>query len=594
MTINQLSRLRTLVTLSFGLLLLISLDSAALAQAPAACELPDASGPAPAVALEPFVDGLEAPVFLTHAGDGSGRLFAVEQPGTIRIIEDGEVRSEPFLDLRERVSFGGERGLLSVAFHPDYADNGRFFVNYTAAGDGRTVVAEYGVSSDPDVASPQERALLEIDQPFSNHNGGQLQFGPDGFLYIGMGDGGSGGDPRQNGQDPGTLLGALLRIDVDAGDPYAVPADNPFVDRADARDELYAYGLRNPWRFSFDRCDGRLFLADVGQNQWEEVNLVEAGGNYGWNVMEGTHCFGRADCDRSGLALPIAEYGHDAQGGRSVTGGYVYRGTDFPGLVGRYLFADFVSGRLWALTESGSDWTMEQVAQADFLVSAFGQDARGELYVLDHGGAVYRLAAEGGAASTLELARALDGNGNNRLDDAEMLAAIDLWATNGRVPGVGASITDDQIVSLVGKWARSEPLAQEDERELDPTLAHVTGLELSGEPGDYTFTVTVQSPDTGCEQYADWWEVLGEDGELLYRRVLLHSHVDEQPFTRSGGPVELAADQTAIVRAHMNTTGYGGQAFRGSALEGFEAIELPADFAGEVEAQQPQPDGCAF
>ena len=343
------------------------------------------------VRLQPLATGLESPVYVTHAGDGSGRLFVVEQAGVIRIIRNGRLLARPFLDVRSRVISGGEMGLLSVAFHPQYASNGRFFVNYTANSDSlRTVIAEYRVSDAPDVAGRAERVLLEIAQPYRNHNGGLNLFGPDGMLYIGMGDGGSGGDPHNNGQRLDTLLGKLLRLDVNGEAPYGVPRDNPFVGRAGARGEIWAYGLRNPWRFSFDRATGRLFLADVGQNRWEEINLLEKGGNYGWRLMEGAHCFNpETGCRTTGMILPIAEYGREL--GCSVTGGYVYRGTRIRDLVGRYLFSDYCTGRLWSLRESGGRWVMEELRATGLTVSSFGEDQAGELYVVDHRGAVYQI-----------------------------------------------------------------------------------------------------------------------------------------------------------------------------------------------------------
>ena len=346
----------------------------------------------PEIRLARVVGDLAAPVYVTHAGDQSGRLFVVEQAGVIRIIRDGRLLPRPFLDVSARVISGGEMGLLSVAFHPRYASNGRFFVNYTANGGRlRTVIAEYRVSDDPNVAERAERVLLEIDQPYRNHNGGLNLFGPDGMLYIGMGDGGSGGDPHNNGQRLDTLLGKMLRLDVDGGTPYRVPPDNPFAGRAGARGEIWASGLRNPWRFSFERGSGRLFLADVGQNAWEEIDLIERGGNYGWRIMEGAHCFQpQTDCDRTGLVLPIAEYGRE--GGCSVTGGHVYRGSRIRALVGRYLFADYCSGRIWALTEAGGGrWTMMTLLDSGLRVSSFGEDQDGQLYVVDHSGAIYRI-----------------------------------------------------------------------------------------------------------------------------------------------------------------------------------------------------------
>ena len=343
------------------------------------------------VVLQPVVTGLSDPLYVTHAGDRSGRLFVVEQAGVIRIIKDGRVLARPYLDIRNRVVSGGEMGLLSVAFHPQYERNGRFFVNYTANRGGlKTIIAEYRVSSNPDVADPDERVLMEIAQPYSNHNGGLNKFGPDGMLYIGMGDGGSARDPHNNGQRLDTLLGKLLRIDVDGGSPYRIPPDNPFVNRAGARDEIWAYGLRNPWRFSFDRATGRLFVGDVGQNAWEEIDLVEKGGNYGWRIMEGAHChIPQTGCDTSGLAEPIAEYRTSL--GCAVTGGYVYRGTRIRDLTGQYVLGDYCGGQIWTLTERAGRWTMSLLLNTQHRISSFGEDESGELYVVDHAGGVYRL-----------------------------------------------------------------------------------------------------------------------------------------------------------------------------------------------------------
>jgi len=351
--------------------------------------------PLPPVALRRIAIGLTQPVYVVHAGDGTGRLFVVEQAGVIRIVRDGQLLRAPFLDVRRRVIAGGELGLLSVAFHPRYATNGRLFVNYTTDGGNlRTVIAEYRVAAgNPDVADVAERVLLEIAQPFRNHNGGLNLFGPDGMLYVGMGDGGSGGDPFNNGQRLDALLGKLLRIDVDGATPYRTPPNNPFVGRGSARGEIWAYGLRNPWRFSFDRGTGRLFLADVGQNAWEEVDLVEKGQNYGWNIMEGTHCFNPpTDCNTNGLRVPIAEYGR--ADGCSITGGYVYRGPRIPGLVGRYLFGDYCSGRVWALSETAPGrWAAAQLLETGLRISSFGEDQDGEIHIVDHSGGVYVVTA---------------------------------------------------------------------------------------------------------------------------------------------------------------------------------------------------------
>jgi len=349
---------------------------------------------APLVQVQPLVRGLSDPLYVTHAGDQSGRLFVVEQAGTIRIIQGGRLLPAPFLDIRRRVASGGELGLLSVAFHPRFENNGRFFLNYTTnPGNLKTTIAEYRVSAgDPNRADGTERVILDIAQPFENHKGGLNLFGPDGMLYIGLGDGGSAGDPHNNAQRLNTLLGKVLRIDVDGAAPYRVPADNPFVGQPGARGEIWAFGLRNPWRFSFDRPTRRLFLADVGQNEWEEVNLIQKGQNYGWRIMEGAHCYSPRDtCDTFGLVPPIAEYATRVVG-CAITGGYVYRGTMIRELVGRYVFGDYCSGRLLSLAEAGGGrWTMMALLGTNLRISSFGEDPSGELYVVDHQGGVYRL-----------------------------------------------------------------------------------------------------------------------------------------------------------------------------------------------------------
>jgi len=340
-------------------------------------------------------DGLDSPLFLTSPPDDE-RLFVVERAGRIRIVRGNEVVPEPFLDITDLVSTGGERGLLGMAFHPAYAANGRFFLNYSDS-DGRTRVVRYTVSADPDRADLASAALvLAIDQPYGNHNGGMIAFGPDGMLYVGMGDGGSANDPHGHGQNTQTLLGALLRISVD-GDaaPYSVPRDNPFADGTAGRAEIWATGLRNPWRFSFDRAGGHLVIADVGQNAWEEINVVDpaAGGlNYGWQRMEGTHCTGALGCDSEGLTLPLVEYGHDQ--GCSVIGGYVYRGTALPRMAGHYFYSDWCRGWLRSV-RVGDDGTVDEhtewpVGDLGTVVS-FGEDAAGELYVVSQNGRIYRL-----------------------------------------------------------------------------------------------------------------------------------------------------------------------------------------------------------
>jgi glucose/arabinose dehydrogenase len=347
------------------------------------------------VALVPIVtDGLENPLFLTQAVDESRRLFIVEQPGRIRVLEGHTVLPTPFLDITKKVLFGGERGLLGLAFHPAYRHNGRFFVNYTRTPDGATVVAEYHRGATATSASQEERILLIVPQPYANHNGGMVAFGPDGCLYVGLGDGGSKGDPDNRAQNPEDLLGKILRIDVDRGDPYGIPKDNPFAKQG-GRPEIYALGLRNPWRFSFDSQTGNLWVADVGQYKWEEIDLVTRGGNYGWRVMEGTHCFHPStDCQTTTFTLPVHEYFHE-KGRCSITGGYVYRGRAISSLVGTYVYGDFCSGEIFGLQHPAEDQPPSDtrvILKTSLHISSFGADAAGELYVLDHKGGVYRLA----------------------------------------------------------------------------------------------------------------------------------------------------------------------------------------------------------
>ncbi|MBI4671415.1 MAG: PQQ-dependent sugar dehydrogenase [Chloroflexi bacterium] len=354
------------------------------------------------LAAEPLISDLTRPVFVTHAGDGTGRLFVVEQPGRIWIAENGRLRAEPFLDIRDKITTrGNEQGLLGLAFHPDYKNNGLFFVNYSRAQDGDNVIARYRVSDDPNTADANsEQILFTVDGLEPNHNGGMLAFGPDGYLYVGTGDGGGAGDRHGsigNGQNLNTLLGKILRLDVNA-DTYQIPPTNPFVNQANARPEIWAYGLRNPWRFSFDRATGDLYIADVGQNSKEEVDFQPAsskgGENYGWRILEGDECYDEnQNCARNDLIAPIVFYSHDL--GCSITGGYVYRGQKYPWLVGTYIFADYCSGIVWATTRNANgQWQTNRVGKFDDDISSFGEDEVGELYVVGHGnGVIYKLTA---------------------------------------------------------------------------------------------------------------------------------------------------------------------------------------------------------
>lgn len=351
------------------------------------------------IELKPIASGFREPTYLTNAKDGSGRIFVVEKKGQIKVIKDGKVLPEPFIDIASQVgSKGSEQGLFSVAFHPNYKENGRFFVNYTNL-DGDTIVSEYKVSHNPDKADKNNgRIIIKIKQPASNHNGGQLKFGPDGYLYIGMGDGGRAGDPWGNAQNRNVLLGKMLRIDVDGDKPYEIPTNNPFVGKKEVRPEIWAYGLRNPWRFSFDPVTGDMYIADVGQKDWEEIHFQSAtskgGENYGWDLFEGFHQFEpKEGYDTNMFTMPVAEYGHNQ--GCSVTGGYVYRGKRYATISGTYFFADFCSGRIWGLRKNAKGtWEMTEFLESPLMVSSFGQDEDGEIYVLDFKkGAIYHLSA---------------------------------------------------------------------------------------------------------------------------------------------------------------------------------------------------------
>jgi len=360
---------------------------------------PPAPGPAD-VRLQEVATGLDFPVLVTTPPGDMDRLFVVEKSGKIRIIRNGSVVSTPFLDVGALISDGGERGLLGLAFHPGYASNGRFAIHYTNTA-GHTRVVTYRVSTNPDLADPSSaQVILAVDQPFSNHNGGMIEFGPDGKLYIGLGDGGSGGDPFGNGQDRNTLLGKLLRLDVNANGQASIPSDNPFVGQGGRRGEIWSYGLRNPWRFSFDRETGDLYVADVGQNSREEVDVAPQssergkGWNYGWDIMEGNACFEGPGCNGLDLAHPALDYSHND--GCSVTGGYVYRGSALPLLQGHYFYADWCQGWVRSFRWTGTavtdlrDWaTLRPGGQ----IPSFGQDARGELYVMTSSGRVYRIVA---------------------------------------------------------------------------------------------------------------------------------------------------------------------------------------------------------
>ncbi len=349
----------------------------------------ESAGPLPHIGLRLIASYLDEPTYITHAGDGSGRLFILERRGKIRVIENDQMPAEPFLDITDQVYSDGyiEQGLLGLAFHPDFPDDPRFFVYYSVENND-TVLVSYEVS--PDLRQGDKSTatvLLTIPQPFTNHNGGQVAFGPDGYLYLALGEGGLSKDPG-----PDSLLGKILRLDIDSGDPYSIPEDNPFIDNPDYRPEIWALGLRNPWRFSFDRQTGDLYIADVGQNLFEEIDFEPGdspgGNNYGWPIMEGYHCYESETCDSTGLTFPITEYGRES--GCSVTGGYVYRGGQYPEFDGLYIYADYCTGTFWTLRP---EYKPAELFDTILNVSSFGEDEAGEIYVVNFVGDVYKLVA---------------------------------------------------------------------------------------------------------------------------------------------------------------------------------------------------------
>jgi glucose/arabinose dehydrogenase len=360
----------------------------------------DASG----YTWQPVINGLNLPVGLYNAGDGTGRLFILEKAGVIRIFQNGSLLPRPFLDLTDRVYSGGlEQGLLGLAFHPEYRVNGYFYVNYIDL-QGNTVIARFEVSKeDPNQAQAgSEFPLIRVDQPYANHNGGELVFGPDGYLYLGLGDGGSAGDPQNHAQSLDTLLGKILRIDVDHGNPYSIPSTNPYA-QGGGRPEIFAYGLRNPWRFSFDSKTGDLYIADVGQNTWEEIDFLSndqvtqtgrnQAYNFGWNFYEGNHIFHGEAPSGLEITFPVTEYEH--QFGCSVTGGVVYRGLQLQDWQGIYLFGDYCSGRVWGLWQGpGGGWEQKELFENMGSITSFGVDEQGEIYLLDQSGIIYRLVAK--------------------------------------------------------------------------------------------------------------------------------------------------------------------------------------------------------
>lgn len=444
------------------------------------------------VELEPVLSGLISPIYVTGALDGSNRLFIVEQGGRIKVLQPGATTPAVFLDISARVLSGGERGLLGLAFHPDFRNNRRFFVDYTRQPDGATVIAEYRASeSAPNLADTNETTLLLIPQPFANHNGGMIAFGPDGLLYIGMGDGGSANDPGNRAQDLNDLLGKILRIDVDHANgaiAYSSPVDNPFFGAVAGRDEVYAVGVRNPWRFSFDRLTGDLYVGDVGQNAWEEIDIITRGGNYGWRVTEGNHCnpsIGAGICSVIGLVPPIAEYLHTL-GRCSITGGYVYRGAKRTLPSGTYVYADFCSGEIFTFVGGGGQSVLLDTGMN---ISSFGEDEAGEIYVVGLGGTIHRLINPNPPPpSPLSIRFA----GVRRRSNHELLQPITV-KNNGKkfeVVIAGAGYVSNSVILVNGRELKTE--LQETEVEANVLVGRLRRYMLVD---PVTLTVEFVNPD---------------------------------------------------------------------------------------------------
>ena len=466
-------------------------------------------------------------VFLTHAGDGSDRIFVVEQAGTIKVFpnRDDADAARTFLDIRSQVNSGpNEAGLLSVAFHPHYATNGRFFIYYNH-GNLISRVSEFQVSNDPDSADVNsERILFEEPQPAGNHNGGQVAFGPDGYLYIGLGDGGGANDTFENGQDPTTLLGTILRIDIDGnpegGATYGIPADNPFVGNDDGwREEIWAWGLRNPWRFSFDRLNGTLWTGDVGQRRREEVDLIEKGGNYGWNTMEGFECFRPpTDCDQEGLALPIVEY--SPAEGRSITGGFVYRGPRLARLAGVYIYGDFVSRRIWGLKyEQGQVIENELIAVSPTSIASFGEDEAGEVYVVGLDGRIYVLDESPDAEPPGTIPETLSGSGLF-VDTAARIPSPGVipYSVNSELWSDGAAKT--RFIALPG--TEQIAFSREGFWDFPPNTIIVKNFFIELEQGDRSSRRIVEtrflvkrSDGSSWDGFSYMWNDGGTDANLL-------------------------------------------------------------------------------
>ncbi len=534
------------------------------------------------IQLVQVASGISGPTGIESARDGSGRLFFVQQNGIVRIFKNGALATAPFLDIQSKTRADGERGLLGLAFPPGFAQSQRFHVNYTDL-NGNTVIAQYRVSGNPDQADAStEIALLRITQPFANHNGGRLQFGADGYLYIGMGDGGSGGDPQGNGQNRGTLLGKLLRIDVETNPGQVrIPPDNPFVNTAGTRPEIWALGMRNPWRFSFDRATGDLYIADVGQDTYEEIDFQPAsshgGENYGWNSMEGAHCY-RPGCSMQGLTLPVVEYTHTL--GCSVTGGYVYRGRMSPGLRGIFIYGDYCSGRIWGLERQGTQWVNRLLLSSNFAITTFGEDDAGELYVTNaNNGTIHRVdgsrAPRVSAAGVVNAASFVPGLTAGSLATVFAAGVLDDpgIVTTDRIPV--ATTLQDVSITINGTLAPIRALANQNGQEqvnfqVPFDVVGTTAAVVVTRSGASSTAVTVPIVDLQPAVYtsdgtqavvvhnADFTLVTAgrplERNEYAFIYVSALGRVTNPPATGSGAPTSPLAVALADVRVTLAGT----------------------------------------
>ncbi len=532
-----------------------------------------AAAPWPHIALTRVAGGFSSPTQVTSARDGSGRLFVVEQRGLVKIVKDGVVQPAPFLDIRDRVSCCGERGLLSIAFPAGLSPKWTF-IDYTDVNGDTSIWKCAWPYADGPLGPVAE--ILHIPQPFANHNGGQLAFGPDEYLYVGMGDGGSAGDPLNNGQDRTSLLGKLLRIDVANQATYSIPPTNPFYGLSSARPEIWAYGLRNPWRFSFDRKTGDLFIGDVGQDAWEEVDVQPAGAaggaNYGWRITEGTHCYNPASgCSFAGITLPVAEYGH-VGGNCSITGGFVYRGRDFARLNGLYFYADYCSGRVWGLRKSASGWETQELLKPGYGITSFGEDDDGEVYAVDgNSGTLYRLVDADGPLSVLTVPVVVDVGGANGARFVSEItlgnrgttdASVDVTFTASLALGSSGSGTSTMVVpagrQLVFtdaiQWLRDHGLAVPDGDQGGTLRLALTGLS-SGDAG-FASVRTLAVLPSGRAGLA--YPALPPNG-LLDAPVALYGLREDAAF-RSNLALVNAGDPATGADVSLRVTAFSGAA----------------------------------